>query len=37
MPDLTFTERPARRFLLSVARPLLVCIRARNPLFRFLL
>ncbi len=33
----TLVERPARRFLLSVCRPFLVCIRARKPLLRFLL
>ena len=32
----TFTERPTRRFLFSVLRPPLVCMRARKPLFRFL-
>jgi hypothetical protein len=31
---LTFNERPARRFLLIVLRPLWVRIRALNPLFR---
>jgi hypothetical protein len=28
------TERPTRRFLLSVLRPFLVCMRALKPLFR---